>query len=123
MDNSKAQLLKEGNSANTSNCHHISFLTVTPFPELSTDLWPPVTSLLQSCQVLPEPKWSKKNIEIVRNLDEEKHDSSIYNPPNSLPKLVKTMERYVASLNKDQIITDGGAFEYKLEATLFILRL
>ena len=62
MDNSKAQLLKEGNSANTSNCHHISFLTVTPFPELSTDLWPPVTSLLPSFQVLSGPKISKKTL-------------------------------------------------------------
>ena len=27
------------------------------------------------------------------------------NPPNSLPELVNTVERYAASLNKDQIIT------------------
>ena len=27
------------------------------------------------------------------------------NPPNSLPELVNTVERYATSLNKDQIIT------------------
>ena len=51
--------------------------------------------------------------------------------PNSLLELVNTVERYAASLNKDQIITavndilpraqtcivsDGGAFEYKLKS-------
>ena len=53
------------------------------------------------------------------------------NPPNSLPELVKTLERYAASLNKDRIITavndilpraqactesDEGAFEYELKS-------
>ena len=53
------------------------------------------------------------------------------NPPNSLPELVNTVERYAASLNKDQITTavndilpraqaciksDGGAFEYKFKS-------
>ena len=53
------------------------------------------------------------------------------NPPNSLPELVNTVERYAASLNKDQITaavnaipprakvcieSDGGAFEYKLKS-------
>ena len=52
-------------------------------------------------------------------------------PPNSLPELVNTVERYAASLNEDSIITavndillraqaciesDGGAFEYKLRS-------
>ena len=51
------------------------------------------------------------------------------NPPNSLPELVNSVERYAAGLNTDQIITVvndilpkvqaciesyGGAFEYKL---------
>ena len=31
------------------------------------------------------------------------------NPPNSLPELVNTVERYDASLNKDQIITAVNA--------------
>ena len=35
---------------------HVSFLTVTHSPELSTDLWPPVTSLPASFQALAEPK-------------------------------------------------------------------
>ena len=53
------------------------------------------------------------------------------NPPNSLSELVNTVERYAASLNKDQIITavndilpraqaciesDGEAVEYKLKS-------
>ena len=42
--------------------HRVSFLTVTPSPELSTDLWPPVMSLLPSFQILPEPKLSKKTM-------------------------------------------------------------
>ena len=56
-------------------------------------------------------------------------DAHRKNPPISLPKLVNTVERYAASLNKDKIVTavndilpraqaciesDGGAFEYKL---------
>ena len=65
---------------------------------------------------------------------EEKPNSSIYISTltsDSLPELVNTVERYDASLNKDQIITaandilpraqaciesDGGAFEYKLKS-------
>ena len=75
------------------------------------------------------PHWIKiieENIDTVRNLVEEKPDLSI-----SLPKLVNTVEKYAASLNKDQIITavndilsraqaciksDGGAFEDKLKS-------
>ena len=53
------------------------------------------------------------------------------NLPNSLPELVNNVDRYAASLNKDQIITavndilpraqaciesDGWAFEYKLKS-------
>ena len=52
----------EGNSASTSNCHDVSFLTVTPSPELSTDLWPPLTSHFPSLQVLSEAKLSKKTL-------------------------------------------------------------
>ena len=40
----------------------VSFFTVTPSPELSTDLWPPVTSLLPNYQILPDPKLSKKTL-------------------------------------------------------------
>ena len=73
----------------------------------------------------------EKNIDTVINLIEKKPNSSISNPPNSLPELVNTVERYAASLNKYQIITaandilpralaciesDGGAFEYKLKS-------
>ena len=65
---------------------------------------------------------------------EEKPNSSISLPTptlNSLPELANTVERYAASLNKDQIITalndilpraqacnefDRGAIEYKLKS-------
>ena len=42
--------------------YHVSFLVVTPSPDLSTDLWPPMTSLLPSFQVFPELKLSKKTL-------------------------------------------------------------
>ena len=73
----------------------------------------------------------EKNIDTVRNLVEEKPNSSISNLSNSLSELVNTVERYATSLNKDQIITavneiqpraqaciesDGGAFEYELKS-------
>ena len=53
------------------------------------------------------------------------------NPPNSLPELVNTVDRYAASLNKDQITTvvndilpraqsciesDGRTLEYRLKS-------
>ena len=62
MGNSKVQLLQEGNSVSTSNCHHVSFLAVTPSSEISTDLWPTVTSFLPSIQVLRVLKLSKKTL-------------------------------------------------------------
>ena len=89
-----------------------------------------MTSCDVSLSKLPGPlrtKIMEENVDTVRNLVEKKN-SSISNPPNSLPELVNTVERYAASLNKDQIITavndilpraqayiesDGGAFEYK----------
>ena len=83
---------------------------------------------------LPPTKIIEEDIDTVRNLVEEKSNSSISLPTltfNSFPELVNTVERYAASLNKDQIITavngilprakaciesDGGAFEYKLKS-------
>ena len=87
---------------------------------------------------LPGPLRTKiieANINTVRNQVEEKPNSSISelrkNSPNSLPELVNTVERYAASINKDQIITAtndilprtqaciesaGGAFEQKLKS-------
>ena len=88
-----------------------------------------------SSSKLPSPPRTKiieENTDTVRNLVEEKHISSIFLPTsNSFPELVNTVERYAASLNKDQIITavndilpraqtciesDGGEFEYKLKS-------
>ena len=76
-----------------------------------------------------------KNVDTVRNLVGEKTDLPI--PTfNSLLELVNNVERYAASLDKDQISTavndilpraqaciesDGGAFEYKLKSFKKIL--
>ena len=48
----------------------------------------------------PRTEIIEENIDTVRKLVEEKPNSSI-----SLPELVNIVERYAASLNKDQIIT------------------
>ena len=50
----------------------------------------------------------EKNIDTVKNLVEENPNSSISLPTSTsicLPELVNTVERYVASLNKNKIIT------------------
>ena len=86
---------------------------------------------------LPGPRRTEiidENIDTVRNLVEEKPNSSIFLPTltfNSLPELINTVERYAASLDKDQIITavndilpraqaciesDGRAFDYILKS-------
>ena len=72
---------------------------------------------------------------LEENLVEEKPNSyiSLQTPSsNSLPELVNIVERFAASLSKDQIITtvidilpraqacivsDGGAFQYKLKSS------
>ena len=81
---------------------------------------------------LPRTKIIEENIVAKGNLVEEKPDISISLPTPisiSLPELVNTVERYAASLNKNQIISavndillraqaciefDGGEFECKL---------
>ena len=68
---------------------------------------------------LPRTKIIEKNIDSVRNLVEEKPNSSISLPtqtPNSLPELVNTVERYTASLNKDQIITSVNDIHPRAQA-------
>ena len=79
---------------------------------------------------LPGPlriKIIDENVYTVRNMVEEKPNSSISLPAsNSLPELVNTMERYSASIITDvnDILpraqacfeSDGGAFEYKLKS-------
>ena len=81
----------------------------------------------------------EENIDAVRNVVEDKPNSYIFLPTptsNSLPDLVSTVERYAASLDKNQIITAvndilpsaqaciesvGGVFEYKLKSFKKIL--
>ena len=56
----------------------------------------------------PQTKIMEENIDTVRNLVEEKPNSSISLPAltsNALPELLNPVERYVASLNKDYTIT------------------
>ena len=89
---------------------------------------------------LPRTKIIAENIDTVRNLVEEKPNSSISLPSltfNFLPELVNIVEIYAASLNKDQIITavnnilpraqaciksDGGAFEYTFSVLYIIFK-
>ena len=106
MENPKVQLRLEGNSASTSNCHHVSQL---PHSYAVSKV---INRFMASSDVspsnLPGPPWTKiteENIDRVRNLVEEKPNSSIslLTPTsNSLSDLVNTVERYDA---KDQIIT------------------
>ena len=64
-------------SASTSNCHQVSYLTVTLCLELSANLWPPLTSPSKLPGLL-RTKIIKENIDIVRNLVEVKPNSSIF---------------------------------------------
>ena len=81
---------------------------------------------------LPRTKIIEKNIDTVKNLIEGKPNYAIFQPtqrPTPFQiELVNTVERYAASLNKDQVITavkspraqaciesDEGAFEYELK--------
>ena len=69
----------------------------------------------------PRIKIVEVNIDIVRNLVEEKPISYISLPTsnsNSLPELVNTVESYAASLNKDQIITAVNDIPPKAQACI-----